>query len=90
MSFLRELAASFSSFVYNDSQKDGDGGGADRCDDAGQDNGGRMFRTIGCTIGNDIYRNQLQRRNIQDQEDAHFSTGRFASLVVLSQFLHRL
>ena len=59
MSFLRELAASFSSFVYNDSQKDGDGGGADRCDDAGQDNGGRMFRTIGCTIGNDIYRDQL-------------------------------
>ena len=59
MSFLRELAASFSSFVYNDSQQDGDGGGADRCDDAGQDNGGRMFRTIGCTIGNDIYRDQL-------------------------------
>ena len=56
----------------------------------GQDNGGRMFRAIGCTIGNDIYRDQLQRRNIQNQEDAHLTAGRFASLVVLSQLLHRL
>ena len=34
-----------------------------------------IYTTVLAPIGNDIDRNQLQRRDIQDQECAHFITG---------------
>ena len=58
-------------FAVNDAGEGADGG----CDDCGANDCGRIDTSILAAVGNDVDWNQLQGRDIENQEGAHFIAG---------------
>lgn len=58
-------------FAVNDAGEGADGG----CDDGGANNCSRIDTSVLASVGNDVDGNQLQGRNIENQEGAHFIAG---------------